>query len=246
MLGRGVVGDGIVGVELQGDALEHVHDGVRVGAVRERCEEALGELAHRSDAGLEVVELGRRGQRSGEQEVRDLLVAEAALGLCRVHEVIDLVAAQGEVAPIGRDHAVNLVVAVDARDGGEADEHAGTIGVAQAALDVQAVEEVARHLIHRRVALVELVGDGRTTHALGGHEMRVFSPGEGCGGVRVDVTCLGVAVLGHVLPFSYVRASAPNRRPPSYARASALHGESAIVSRVFNRTVQGQQTPEPS
>ena len=157
--GRGVVGVGVEGVEQKRRALQHVHDGVAVGRAREEAEVALGQLLARVDAGAEVVELGARGQLAGDEQVRDLLVAKAVLGLSGADELVHAVAAVDEAAVVRLDAVVGPVVAVDVGDRGEAHEHARAVGVSQPALDVVLGVELALHHVHVLVAVVEAVGD---------------------------------------------------------------------------------------
>ena len=159
VLGRGVVRRGVEGVEQERRALQHVHDRVAVGGTGKDREVAVGQLPARVDASAEVIQLGGGGQVSRDNEVRHLLVAKAVLALRPRHQVLDVVAAKDEVALVGHDLAVLLGVTVDVRDGGETNEHAGTVGVAQAALHVVATVEVAVQDVGVLVAVVEAIGD---------------------------------------------------------------------------------------
>ena len=173
VLGRGVVRRGVEGVEQERRALQHVHDRVAVGGAREDGEVAIGQLTARVDARAEVVKLGRRGQVPRDDEIRHLLVAKAVLALRPGNQVLDVVATKDEVALVGHGHAILLGVAVDVRDGGETHEHAGAVGVAQAALHVIAAVEVAVQDVGVLVAVIEAVGDGGASQRLGGHGVGV-------------------------------------------------------------------------
>ena len=207
MGGRRVVGGGIEGVEQQRGALEDVHDGVAVGGAGEDAEVALGELPARVDARAEVVELGLRGQLARDEQVRDLLIAEASLVLRCAHEIVDVVATIDEVALVGDHLAVDLGVAVHVRDGGETDEHARSVGVTQTALDVVLLVELGWDGIDPIEAVVEPLRDGRHAETVGRHRVGVGNTGEhgrlDVGKRRTDsLRTLGMeAEHGHLLPF---------------------------------------------
>lgn len=71
-----------------------------------------------------------------DKQIGDFLVAVAILGLGIVDQILDAVAAKRELALIGHDLSVDLVVAVHIRDASEARDHARAVGIAQAALDI--------------------------------------------------------------------------------------------------------------
>ena len=128
-------------------------------------QEALGQLTARIDAGLEVAKLVCRGKRAGHEEIGCFLVAKTVLCLGVVDKVGDVVAAIDQVALVGHDAVVGLVVAVDVRDGREAHQHARAVGVAQAALDVVLLVKVLVDDVNLFEALVELLGNRRDSHA---------------------------------------------------------------------------------
>ena len=130
----------------------HAEDGVLL--------EPVGERALRVERGGELRELVLRGEVAHEKQEADLLEAEAALGLEAADDVADLDAAV-EQAPGDRDDLLlEDGVADDGRDGREADEDAGAVRVAEAALDVVDAVEVRVDAGglggHRGVALDEV------------------------------------------------------------------------------------------
>ena len=142
------------------------------GAGEDR-EVAVRQLPARVNAGAEVVQLGSGRQMPGDHEVGHLLVAKAVLALRSCHQVLNVVATKDEVTLVGHDHAVLLGVAVDVRDGSETHEHAGAIGIAQAALHVVAAVEVAVQDVSILIAVIEAIGDGGTAQGLGRHGVGV-------------------------------------------------------------------------
>ena len=121
---------------------------------------------HRELPPGEVGELVGGGKRAGQQQVGDLLVAEAALALGGLDQVADVVAAIAQVALVGLDAAVDAAVAVDVRDRGEADQDARAVGVAQAALDVVRGVEPRVDVVDGAAALVEEARGVADAHAL--------------------------------------------------------------------------------
>ena len=106
-----------------------------------------------------AVELLFVGQRARDEQVGDLFVAIAILGLGVIDQVLDVVAAQRELALVGHDLAIDLVVAVHVRDTGKARDHTRAVGVAQAALDVMLDEQTLVIRISRQ-AVVEVFAFG--------------------------------------------------------------------------------------
>ena len=145
----------IEGVEQQRRTREHVHDGTRLRRAREQAQIASGQLAAGVDAGVEVRKLTRARQATGDEQVRHLLVAEATDTMRFRDEVIEVIAADDEVALVRHDLAIDLVVAVNVRDGREAHEHARSVGVAQAAFDVVLAKHLLRQLVDLGIALVK-------------------------------------------------------------------------------------------
>ena len=77
-----------------------------------------------------AVELFLVGQRTRDKQIGDFLVAIAILGLGIVDQILDAVAAKRELALIGHDLSVDLVVAVHIRDTSETRDHARAVGIA--------------------------------------------------------------------------------------------------------------------
>ena len=179
MCRRDVVGRGVEGVEQQRGALQDVHDGVAVRRTREDAQVALGQLLARVDAGAEVVELLARGEAPGYEQVGDLLVAKAILGLRAVDELVDVISAIDQATVVGLDAVIGPVVAVHVGDRREAHEHAGAVRVAQTALDVVLLVQLLRHHVHVLVAAVEAVGDRRLPQGHRGHGIGVGHVVEG-------------------------------------------------------------------
>ena len=136
VLGRDVVRLGIEGVQQQHGAHEHVHDGAGDRGDGELRHVAIGDVAVCAQARLKVRELVYVGQGAGDEQVGDLFVTKAALRLRAIDKVLDAVTAKRQLALVRNQLAVHDVVAVDVADAGEAGHHAGTVRVAQAALDV--------------------------------------------------------------------------------------------------------------
>ena len=111
-----------------------------------------------------TVELLFVGQRARDKQIGDFFVAIAILGLGIVDQILDAIAAQRELALVGHDFAVDLVVAVHVRDTGKARDHARAVGIAQAALDVMLDEQTLVVRISRQ-AVVEVFAFGRNLAA---------------------------------------------------------------------------------
>ena len=164
VLARDAVGILVEGIELQHAAREDVHDVVAF-QFDDMQDGLLLERHVVEDQVLEGLELLGVRKAAGEQQEADLLVAETLLGHQGVHEVLDFVAPEIE-ASLGRhDGAVLLaLIAHNVADVGQADQHAGAVFVAQAALDVQLLEEggidpgARLHLIGELVDQVFLLG----------------------------------------------------------------------------------------
>ena len=141
VLGRDHVWFGIEGVEQQYGALEHVHDARRHRGHRELFNVLVTQVSKGAQALAKAVELFLVGQRTRDKQIGDFLVAVAILGLGIVDQILDAVAAKRELALIGHDLSVDLVVAVHIRDTSEARDHARAVGIAQAALDIVLFEQ---------------------------------------------------------------------------------------------------------
>ena len=117
-----------------------------------------------TQASAKTVEFLFGGQRARDEQVGDLFVAIAILGLGVVDQVFDAVATKREFALIGHDLSVDLVVAMHIRDAGKARDHARAVGIAQAALDV-VLHEQALVVRGGRQAVVEVFAFGRNLTA---------------------------------------------------------------------------------
>ena len=130
MLGRNYVGLGVEGVKQQHGALEHIHDARRHRGHRELFNVLVAQMSKGAQALAKAVELFLVGQRTRDKQIGDFLVAVAILGLGIVDQILDAVAAKRELALVGHDFAVDLVVAVHVRDAGKARDHARAVGIA--------------------------------------------------------------------------------------------------------------------
>ena len=209
VLGCNGVGLGVEGVEQQHGALKHIHDARRHRGHGELADVFVAQVPKSTQTSAKTVKLFLGGQRARNEQIGDLFVAVAVLGLGVVDQILDAVATKREFALIGHDLTVDLVVAVHIRDASEARDHARAVGIAQAALDIvldkqvlvirvgrQAVVEVfafgrnltARLVIQNQAAqvIVEAVVDflGVVGHARS-------SPG------RIGVTCMGMRASGY-------------------------------------------------
>ena len=164
VLGRNRVGLGIEGVEQQHGALKHIHDARRHRGHGELLDVFAAQMPKSAQAFTKSVELLFVGQRARDEQVGDLFVAIAILGLGAVDQVLDAIAAQRELALVGHDLAVDLVVAVHVRDAGEARDHARAVGIAQATLDV-VFDKQALVVRVGRQAVVEVFAFGRNLAA---------------------------------------------------------------------------------
>ena len=125
----------VIRIERKDAARELVHD------VAARCLEdhvLRKARGHGPRAGHHVAEaplLRRRRQMAEQQQIRDLLIAERAARLMRVDDILDADAAVIELAGHRHPFAVHHVIALHAADLADADDDAGAVGVAKAALD---------------------------------------------------------------------------------------------------------------
>ena len=164
VLGRNDVGLGVEGVEQQHGALKHIHDARRHRGHGELFDVLVAQMPKSAQTFTKAVELFLSGQRARNEQIGDLFVAVAVLGLGVVDQVLDVVAAQRELALVGHDLAVDLVVAVHVRDAGKTRDHTRAVGVAQAALDVMLDEQTLVIRISRQ-AVVEVFAFGRNLTA---------------------------------------------------------------------------------
>ena len=164
VLGRDRVGLGVEGVEQQHGALKHVHDARRHRGHGELFDVLVAQVPKGAQTSAKAVEFLLVGQRARDKQVGDLFVAIAILGLGAVDQVLDAIAAQRELALVGYDLAVDLVVAVHVRDAGKARDHARAVGIAQTALDVM-LDKQALVIRIGRQAVVEVFALGRNLAA---------------------------------------------------------------------------------
>ena len=164
VLGCNGVGLGVEGVEQQHGALKHIHDARRHRGHGELFDVLVAQVPKSAQTSAKTVELLFVGQRARDEQIGDFFVAVAILRLGVVDQILDAVATKRELALIGHDFAVDLVVAVHVRDAGKARDHARAIGIAQTALDVVLYEQV---LVVRggRQAVVEVFAFGRNLTA---------------------------------------------------------------------------------
>ena len=164
VLGCNGVGLGVEGVEQQHGALKHIHDARRHRGHGELADVLVAQVPKSAQTFAKTVKLFLGGQRARDEQVGDLFVAIAILGLGVVDQVLDAIAAQRKLALVGHDFAVDLVVAVHVRDAGKARDHARAVGIAQAALDVVLYEQ-ALVVWGGRQAVVEVFAFGRNLTA---------------------------------------------------------------------------------
>ena len=164
VLGCNGVGLGVEGIEQQHGALKHIHDARRHRGHGELADVFVAQMPKSTQAFAKTVEFLFGGQRARDEQVGDLFVAIAILGLGVVDQVLDAVAAKREFALIGHDLSVDLVVAMHIRDAGKTRDHARAVGIAQAALDV-VLHEQALIVRGGRQAVVEVFAFGRNLTA---------------------------------------------------------------------------------
>ena len=133
VLKTGVVGVGVVGVEGEDAAGELVHHVAAGGLDNHVLGEVVRQGAGFRQYGVELLELLFCGQLAHEQQVGDLLVAEAAVLDMRPDYVDDVYAAVVQPAGDGDNLAVLDVVAYDAAYAGDAGHDAGAVAVAESA-----------------------------------------------------------------------------------------------------------------
>ena len=158
VLEPGVVGRGVGGVEMKHAAAQHVHH--VFGGAREDVvvHEAAGQVALVVEQARERGEVLPGGQVAREQQVHKLLVAEAALACGALDQVVDAVTTKRQATLAGFLVAFVHHVAVNVGDLGDAGDHARAVGVAQAALDVGALELMRVDAVRFRKTLVNVAG----------------------------------------------------------------------------------------
>ncbi len=92
MYGRGVIRRRIEGVEQQRRTLQDVYNRLAVGRSRKDAQITLRKLAARGDALAEIRQFVARWQKARNQQIRDLLIAEASLIDSPVHQIRNVIA----------------------------------------------------------------------------------------------------------------------------------------------------------
>ena len=132
---RGIVRALVVGIQGQHAAGQLVHDVAAGGLEDHVLGEGGGHLPGLGHDVIEALQL-RAGRELAEQEqVGDLFIAEGAVLLVRGDDILDADAAVVKLAGHRHALAVHHIVALDAADLADADEHAGAVRVPKAALD---------------------------------------------------------------------------------------------------------------
>ena len=159
VLGRNIVRIFIIRIKSKGRTRQLVHD-IAAGRAHDHI---LGEV-HRevtriSHGGGKAVELFAVRQRTGEQQIADLLEAEAVFRVIGIDEVVNIDTAIGQTA-LDR-HALAFVkqIAVNVAETGDTGEHAGAVRVAQTALDAVTHENIAADVVERLDLFAEFVDD---------------------------------------------------------------------------------------
>ena len=96
---------------------------------------------------LEFLELPAVGQRAAHQQIAHFLKAEAVFLLQTVDQIVYVIAAVGQAAFDRLALALVEDVAVYVAQTARADQHAGAVRIAQAALDAVAGIQVGRDLV---------------------------------------------------------------------------------------------------
>ena len=98
------------------------------------------------DEVLESLEFLRIRQTAGKEKEAYLLIAETLLLHDGMHQVLDLVTTEIQPSLDGNDGPVRkTVITHDVADVGESDKHAGTVLVAESALDIEFLEKLGIH-----------------------------------------------------------------------------------------------------
>ena len=164
VLGCNGVGLGVEGVEQQHGALKHIHDARRHRGHGELADVFVAQMPKSTQAFAKTVKLFLGGQGARDEQIGDLFVAVAVLGLGVVDQILDAVATKREFALIGHDLTVDLVVAMYVRDASEARDHARAVCIAQAAFDIVLDKQVLVIRVGRQ-AVVEVFAFGRNLTA---------------------------------------------------------------------------------
>ena len=140
VLERHVVRRLVIGIQVEHAALELVHH-VAAGRFEDHVlVEPVWQAARALQQAVEARLLLARRQFAEQQQIGDLLVAEGAAFVVGVHDVLHADAAVIQLAGDRNAHAVLDVVALHAADVAHADDDAGAVGIAQAALDAWVVQ----------------------------------------------------------------------------------------------------------
>ena len=130
VLGCNGVGLGVEGVEQQHGTLKHIHDARRHRGHGELADVFVAQVPKSTQTFAKTVKLFLGGQRARNEQIGDLFVAVAILGLGVVDQILDAVATKREFALIGHDLTVDLVVAMHIRDASEARDYARAVCIA--------------------------------------------------------------------------------------------------------------------
>ena len=107
------------------------------------------------DLGHETVQLLLRGKRPHKQQIGHLLESEAAVGPLVAQQVVYVVAAVGQMALVGHLNIIGHYVAMHVGDIRNASNNARAVGVAQAALHVEALVAAGVHGVDGHEVLVK-------------------------------------------------------------------------------------------
>ena len=157
VLDRGLIRVGVIGIQRERCARELVHD-IAAGRAHDHIfSEIVRQRALEADGVLELFQLAAGGQRAAHQQVADLFKAEAVLLIHAVDQVVNIVAAVGQAAFDRFAFAFVEYVAVYVAQTARADQDAGAVRVAQAALDAVAGVQLGWDLAVHAEALAELL-----------------------------------------------------------------------------------------
>ena len=153
---RGLIRVGVVGIERQRRAGELVHNIPAGRAHNHILGEVVRQGALQADRVLELLELAAVRQLAAHEQIAHLLKPEAVFLLQAVDQVVDVIAAVGQAAFDRLALAFVEYVAVYVAQIARADQHAGAVRIAQAALDAEPVEQLGRDLAVRPEAVAQL------------------------------------------------------------------------------------------
>ena len=139
VLGGEIIGTVVVGVECQNAARQLVHDILAGGAEDHVLHEALGQLPRLEEHILKLIQLLPGGELAHQQQEHHLGEAEGLVLAMGFHNIFHADAAVVQLAGGGHALAVLDGVALDRADVGDAQQDAGAVCIAEAALDVGVV-----------------------------------------------------------------------------------------------------------